>query len=468
MPLPGHRRYEFHLGAPATIASSPVSESGVQLRWSHVARIGLVQAAIGAVVVMMTATLNRVMVVELALPALVPGVLVAAQNGVQFGLRPSMGYGSDVTGRRQWWIIGGMLLLALSGTGAAAATATMATARGWGIAAAFVCFIGIGAGVSAASTPLLAMLSERLDPARRSPAAALVWIMMIAGFIVTTKFASVFLAPFSWERLVHVTAGVAVVAFAVAVAAVWGIEREVAPHVASRAVPRRTGSLAAAAREVWSEPTVRAFCLFLGLGMFAYSAQDLILEPFAGLAFGLSPAESTAASGIHQRGLLAGMLVTAALAPRFGTSASWAAAGCAISALFFVALGASPLSGSALVLKTTLVGLGIGNGIFAIGAVASMMALTADTSDGRAGLRMGVFGAAEAIAMGTGNFLGAAGSDVARAALGTSVKGYAAVFAMEALLFAVAAIFALRSTAASDVRFAQSRARRHPVPVASA
>ena len=190
------------------------------------------------------------------------------------------------------------------------------------------------------------------------------------------------------------------------------------------------------------------------LAMFAYSAQDLILEPFAGLAFGMTPAQSTAASGVHQTGLLVGMLVTAALAPRFWTSARWASVGCVISALFFVLLAASPLLGSTLALKATLLGLGFGNGTFTIGALASMMALTTHTADGRAGLRMGVFGAAQAVAMGLGNFLGAIGSDVARAVLGSSTGGYVTVFAVEAVLFAAAAWFALQATARTETRVA--------------
>ena len=44
--------------------------------WGAIARLGLVQMALGAVVVLTTSTLNRVMVVELALPALLPGLLV--------------------------------------------------------------------------------------------------------------------------------------------------------------------------------------------------------------------------------------------------------------------------------------------------------------------------------------------------------------------------------------------------------
>ena len=44
--------------------------------WIHIARLGLIQACMGAVVVVTTSTLNRIMVVELALPALLPGFLV--------------------------------------------------------------------------------------------------------------------------------------------------------------------------------------------------------------------------------------------------------------------------------------------------------------------------------------------------------------------------------------------------------
>ncbi len=42
--------------------------------WLSIVRLGLVQACIGAIVVMTTSTLNRIMVVELALPARLPGL----------------------------------------------------------------------------------------------------------------------------------------------------------------------------------------------------------------------------------------------------------------------------------------------------------------------------------------------------------------------------------------------------------
>ena len=83
--------------------------------WGSIARLGLVQMALGAIVVLTTSTLNRVMVVELALPALLPGLLVALHYLVQIA-RPRMGHGSDVGGRRTPWIVGGMAVLAFGQT----------------------------------------------------------------------------------------------------------------------------------------------------------------------------------------------------------------------------------------------------------------------------------------------------------------------------------------------------------------
>ena len=105
--------------------------------WGGIVRLGLVQTSLGAIVVLMTSTINRVMVVELALPALVPGLLVASHYAVQI-LRPAWGYGSDVGGRRTPWIVGGMAALAIGAVGAAVGTATAASAPMTGLAMAAV------------------------------------------------------------------------------------------------------------------------------------------------------------------------------------------------------------------------------------------------------------------------------------------------------------------------------------------
>lgn len=166
------------------------------LSWISIIRLGLVQTALGAIIVLTTSTLNRVMVVEYALPAMLPGVLVAIHHAVQM-LRPRLGYGSDMGVRRTPWIIGGMAVLALGGVTAAAAVALMSVSLGWGVALAALGFFLVGLGVGAAGTSLLAMLASMVEPERRAPAATILWVMMIMGFAITAGIAGKLLDPFS-------------------------------------------------------------------------------------------------------------------------------------------------------------------------------------------------------------------------------------------------------------------------------
>jgi BCD family chlorophyll transporter-like MFS transporter len=425
------------------------------MSWWQLSRLGLVQAAIGAVVVLLTTTINRVIVVELALPATVPGLLVALHFGVQLVLRPRLGHDSDRSGRRTPWILGGLAVCALGGVGVAASIPVMATNVALGIALASIASVVLGAGVSAAGTPLLALMSERADPSQRAGAAAITWILMIVGIIITAATSGALLDPFSYTRLIAIAGGIGGIGFLVAVLATYGVER--GPRPASF-VPVQDdashGSFMAALRTVWGEPAARLFASFVFLAMFAYSAQDLILEPFAGIAFGMTPGESTKLSGLHHGGVLIGMLITAIVATRRGQLRHWAAAGCMASAVTYVALAASPVLGDVRTFTAIVMLLGLANGVFAIGAIGSMMALTGDKTDGRAGLRLGVFGAAQALAYAVGTMAGAVGVDTATAVLASPLRGYLAVFSVEAVLFAASAFLALRSASserANDV-----------------
>lgn len=425
------------------------------MSWWQLARLGLVQAAIGAVVVLLTTTINRVIVVELALPASVPGLLVALHFGVQLLLRPRLGHDSDRSGRRTPWILGGLAVCALGGVGVAASIPIMASNVVLGIALASIASVVLGAGVSAAGTPLLALMSERAHPSQRAGAAAITWILMIVGIIITAATSGALLDPFSFTRLIAIAGGIGGIGFVVAVVATYGVERGPRP---AASLPRRSdashASFMSAFGTVWEEPAARLFAGFVFLAMFAYSAQDLILEPFAGIAFGMTPGESTKLSGMHHGGVLIGMVATAVLATRRGQLRHWAAAGCLASAVTYVALAASPVLGDVRMFTAIVMMLGLANGVFAIGAIGSMMALTGDKTDGRAGLRLGVFGAAQALAYATGTLAGAIGVDTAKAVLESPVRGYLAVFSVEAVLFAASAFLALRSASserANDV-----------------
>jgi BCD family chlorophyll transporter-like MFS transporter len=326
---------------------------------------------------------------------------------------------------------------------------------GLGIALAAIASVVLGAGVSAAGTPLLALMSERAHPTQRAGAAAITWILMIVGIIITAAVSGALLDPFSYTRLIAIAGGIGGVGFVVAAIATYGVERGPRPSgVAPASGTSSGGSFNSALRTVWDEPAARLFASFVFVAMFAYSAQDLILEPFAGIAFGMTPGESTRLSGMHHGGVLIGMIATAVLATRRGQLRHWAAAGCLASAITYVGLAASPALGDERMFTAIVMMLGLANGVFAIGAIGSMMALTGDKTDGRAGLRLGVFGAAQALAYATGTMAGAVGVDTAKAVLESPLRGYLAVFSVEAVLFAASAFLALRSASserANDV-----------------
>ncbi len=417
------------------------------LGWLGIVRLGLVQTALGAIVVLTTSTLNRVMVVEMALPAVVPGLLVALHYAMQT-TRPRWGYGSDLGGRRTPWIIGGMAVLAAGGTLAAVATALMEAQPVLGGAVAAVAFTLIGLGVGAAGTSLLVLLAKRVDPGRRAAAATIVWVMMICGFIVTAGIAGHHLDPFSTKRLVAVTSIVSAGAFLLALIAVAGVEGHGrAPLPAHDAQPKPP--FHEALREVWAEPQARQFSIFVAMSMFAYSAQDLILEPFAGAIFGLSPGQSTKLAGLQHGGVLLGMIAVAALATgwrgvRVGSLKSWTVGGCIASAVALAFLAMAGFQPDRWPLHSLVFLLGASNGAFAVSAIGSMMALAGQGKADREGVRMGLWGAAQAIAFGLGGFAGAGAADLVRALTGSPLVGYASVFAVEAALFLIAAAIALR------------------------
>lgn len=428
------------------------------LGWFGIFRLSLVQAALGAIVVLTTSTLNRVMVVELALPAVLPGALVGWHYAVQMS-RPRWGYGSDVGGARTPWIVGGMVALAAGAIGAACSVALMPASLGFGILLAIVSFFVIGVGVGAAGTNLLALLAAQTAPERKAAAAAIAWIMMIFGFVVTAGVAGAMLDPFSMSQLIKTAVIVCCGACAVATLAVWGIENRRGGVAQSASdAPSVAGGFREALAEIWAEGQSRRFTIFVFVSMLAYSAQDLILEPFAGLIFGYTPGESTQLSGVQNGGVLLGMILTAIVGTTIGKSRAkfmrnWTIAGCLASAVALAAISMAAMVGPTWPLKPTVFALGFANGAFAVAAIGSMMTLASAGQKGREGIRMGLWGASQAIAFGVGGFLGAMALDIARFFFPEIAPAFALVFACEGALFILAAICAARvgETVADDM-----------------
>jgi BCD family chlorophyll transporter-like MFS transporter len=220
---------------------------------------------------------------------------------------------------------------------------------------------------------------------------------------------------------------------------------------AEAAEPEVKPKFKTALKEVWAEPDARRFTIFVFVAMLAYSAQDLILEPFAGAIYAFSPGASTKLSGVQHAGVFVGMLVVAGATTLFkGTPAAslkgWVVAGCVASGMAMSGLVVAGLQGGgAWPLKENVFVLGVANGVFCIAAIGSMMTLASQGRSAREGTRMGLWGAAQAIAFGLGGFAGTVLADLGKRVVGPTGTAYALVFALEAVGFFVAHWLALRT-----------------------
>ena len=422
----------------------------IGLSWLSIVRLGLVQLCLGGLVVITTSTLNRLMVIELALPAVLPGLLVGLHYAIQI-TRPNWGYKSDTGGNRTRFIVAGMAVLGLGSFLAALGMVVMDGSFAAGLAISILAYALIGIGVGASGTSLLALLATSAAPHHRAAAATITWLMMIFGIAVTATLVGKMIEPYSPTILLETVAGLAVLAVALTIVAIWGIEPRVGGAVRPETAPM---PYMQGMREIWGEPRARAFTIFVFVSMVAYFMQELILEPYAGLVFGLTPGQTTQLSGAQNGGVFVGMLLVgiAATGLRVGSLRAWIMAGCmgSAGALVVLALAAHAPWGAAA-LTPTVVGLGLFNGIFAVSAIGAMMALAGEGRSEREGTRMGLWGASQAMAAGAGGLFGAAAADAARVFMPTP-SAFGAVFLFEAGLFLLATVMAARIVSSTRAR----------------
>ena len=357
-----------------------------------------------------------------------------------------------------------MTVLASGGMLGAWAVVEIPQSLAWGLSLLTLAFFLIGLGVSACGTAVLVLLAKRVEADRRAGAATMVWLFMIAGFAITAGTAGHYLDPYSEGRLLAVAATITGLAIVATGLLLWGLEGT-APSIGAE--EEQSTPFLVALRQVWGEPEARHFTIFVFVSMLAFSAQDLILEPFAGLVFGYTPGESTKLSGLQHSGILIGMLLVAfagsgkIFGRRFGSLKFWTITGCLASGIALAGLVAAGMVGPGWPLDANVMLLGAANGAFSIAAIASMMRLAGEGRARREGTRMGLWGAAQALAFGAGGLLGTSLSDLARLVMETPAAAYALVFGLEALLFVIAARLA------SQIQESRSPRTRSPTEAAA-
>ena len=427
------------------------------MNWFTIFRLGLVQLCIGSSVVIPLSTLNRLMKVELALPATIAGFLIALHYAVQL-TRVNWGHLSDKSQNRSQWIVLGMLILGMGGILASASIPLIESHFSYGIMLAIFSYSLIGFGVGAAGTPLLAILASYSSKSQKGFAASITFLMMILGLAVTGITVGLILDPYSHQKLIKITSSLAILTNIISFLSLRNLERSL--QNSSNALTQNTINsdvpILEGIKKVWMERDARLFTIFIFISMGAFSMQDPILEPFAGEVFGFTVGESTKLDGFHKIGTLLGIVSIVLCLSKFkigfgslsivknerlGSEKLWLITGCLFSALslFIISLLALTFAESSA-LNSVVFFFGISNGIFTAGVLGTMLHLASrGSSDNKEGTRMGIWGATQAYATMIAVFFSTALVDILGLIMTSIPSVYGIVFLTAACFFIASA-----------------------------
>jgi len=417
-----------------------------ELPLGRLLRLSLFQVSVGMAVVLLTGTLNRVMILELNVPAWLVALMVSLPL-VFAPFRALIGYRSDtyrsyLGWRRVPYIWYGSLLqfgglaimpfalLVLSGD-----------VRGgspvWGQVGAALAFLMVGAGLHTTQTAGLALATDLAKPENRPRVVALLYVMLLVGMGASALILGFLLKDFSAVRLIKVVQGAAVVTMVLNFVALWKQEAR-DPKRTAHDLPRPTF------REMWRSfadgGRAPRLLVAVGLGAAAFSMQDVLLEPYGGEVLGLSVAATTTLTALFAAGTLVGFAIAARSLSRGSDPHRIAGYGAVVGVFAFSALVFSAPTGSADLFRVGTVLIGFGGGLYAVGTMIAAMALA---RDGNSGMALGAWGAVHATATGGAIALGGALKDFVGAlsemgALGPVLTGpsvgYSVVYHLEILL----------------------------------
>ena len=303
---------------PRYLPFADVATENVPL--SRLLRLSLFQVTVGMALVLLVGTLNRVMIVELEVPASLVAIMISLPL-VFAPFRTLIGFKSDTHKsafgwRRVPFIWKGTLLqfggfavmpfalLVLSGYGESH------DAPLWvGHGAAALAFLLVGAGVHMVQTVGLALATDLFPQEDQPRVVGLMYVMLLVGMIVSALVFGWLLSDYTPGRLIQVIQGAAVVTIVLNVVAIWkqeGRNRERA--MSTEPSPRfwdEWGKLISGAGAT-------RLLVVIALGTMGFGMADVLLEPYGGHVLHLSVAETTRLTAV----LAAGGLVGFALASR--------------------------------------------------------------------------------------------------------------------------------------------------------
>jgi BCD family chlorophyll transporter-like MFS transporter len=427
----------------------PFADAGSQgLPLAQLLRLGLFQVSVGMASVLLLGTLNRVMIVELSVPAAIVALMIALPV-LSAPFRALLGFKSDsyrsALGWKRipylWfgslWQMGGLAVMPFAVVVLGGHQAVGPTWAGEVLAA--MAFIMAGVGLHMVQTAGLALAADRADAAQRPRVVALLYVMFLIGMAISALIIGALLAEFSDLRLIRVVQGAALLTLGLNLVALWKQEKLRPMTAAELAAPRpRFGD---AWRDLMAGGVAGRLLAVVALGAFGFNMQDVLLEPYGGQVLGLSVAATTALTAVYAGGSLAGFGLAARWLGRGQDAFRLAGRGVIIGIGAFAAVVlAGPMGSSALFFAGAAM-IGLGSGLFFVSTLTAAMALPAENGRLGGGLVLGAWGAAQATAAGLSIAFGGSLRDgVAHLAAGTALDtpafGYTFVYHTEiGLLF---------------------------------
>ena len=426
------------------IAWLPFADAAsADLPLARLLRLSLFQVSVGMAMVLLNGTLNRVMIVELGLPAGLVALMIALP--LLFApMRALIGHRSDthrsVLGWRRVPYIWFGTLMQFGGL-AIMPFALLLMGRSdqftLGAAASALAFLLTGAGLHMTQTAGLALATDLADADKRPRAVAMLYVMLLAGMMIAALVIGRILVDFSATRLVQVIQGAAVLTFLLNLVALWKQEGRNASVIAKETIRLPFA-------EVWRDFTAKRettrLLLAIGLGAAAFAMQDALLEPFGGEILGLTVGQTTRLTGLWALGTLIGFTFAARSLGRGTDPLRIAGVGLVVGiAAFLLVIFSAPFaSPEMLAIGATAIGLGVG--LFSVGTLIAAMSLA---RGGTAGLAVGAWGAVQASSAGLAIALGGlirdlvsrfAVTDGLGATLADRATGYGTVYIVEILL----------------------------------
>jgi BCD family chlorophyll transporter-like MFS transporter len=269
------------------------------------------------------------------------------------------------------------------------------------------------------------------------------YVMQLVGMVAASFVFSIALKTFSELRLIQVIQGAAVTTMALNLIALWKQEAR-DPNRTRHDVARP--SFFDTWRAFAANRHAKRFLLTVALGTAAFNMQDIVLEPYGGEILHLGVGETSALTALLALGALLAFGLAARQLQRGADACRLAALGAIAGLPAFAAVALAAPMESPLLFRLGTLTIGFGGGLFAIGTLTAAMALE---KNGRTGLALGAWGAAQATSAGIAIAGGGALRDFVSSLaehglLGPVVvgpsAGYAAVYQIELLLLFITLI----------------------------